>query len=141
MPVSMNLTVDGLIDAVNRDIPFDRACIIGCGVMTGVGAVVRKAKVSPGASVVVIGCGAVGLNALQGAKLVGSGAGTVINPFQGCSVSLSADGSTAIVGGYRDSGGGAAWVWTRSGGVWTQPAIDPQLGMIFSIGKLQLWVP
>jgi S-(hydroxymethyl)glutathione dehydrogenase/alcohol dehydrogenase len=41
--------------------------------MTGVGAVVRKAKVSPGASVVVIGCGAVGLNALQGAKLVSAG--------------------------------------------------------------------
>jgi S-(hydroxymethyl)glutathione dehydrogenase/alcohol dehydrogenase len=58
---------------VSRDIPFDRACIIGCGVMTGVGAVVRKAKVSPGASVVVIGCGAVGLNALQGAKLVSAG--------------------------------------------------------------------
>jgi S-(hydroxymethyl)glutathione dehydrogenase/alcohol dehydrogenase len=58
---------------VSRDIPFDRACIIGCGVMTGVGAVVRKAKVSPGASVVVIGCGAVGLNALQGARLVSAG--------------------------------------------------------------------
>jgi S-(hydroxymethyl)glutathione dehydrogenase / alcohol dehydrogenase len=58
---------------VSRDIPFDRACIIGCGVMTGVGAVVRKAKVTPGASVVVIGCGAVGLNALQGAKLVSAG--------------------------------------------------------------------
>ena len=52
------------------DIPFDRACIIGCGVMTGIGAVVRKAKVAPGSSVAVIGCGAVGLNAIQGAVLV-----------------------------------------------------------------------
>jgi len=58
---------------ISRDIPFDRACIVGCGVMTGVGAVVRKAKVTPGASVLVIGCGAVGLNALQGAKLVSAG--------------------------------------------------------------------
>src|SRR5206468_6832841 len=54
---------------IPREIPFDRACIIGCGVMTGVGAVVRKAKVEAGASVLVIGCGAVGLNVLQGARL------------------------------------------------------------------------
>ncbi|HVY04901.1 MAG TPA: Zn-dependent alcohol dehydrogenase [Burkholderiales bacterium] len=59
--------------AVPRELPFDLACIIGCGVMTGVGAVVRKAKVEAGASVAVIGCGAVGLNAVQGAKLVGAG--------------------------------------------------------------------
>jgi S-(hydroxymethyl)glutathione dehydrogenase/alcohol dehydrogenase len=50
-------------------IPFDRACLIGCGVMTGVGAVSRLARVEAGASVAVIGCGAVGLNALQGAAL------------------------------------------------------------------------
>jgi S-(hydroxymethyl)glutathione dehydrogenase/alcohol dehydrogenase len=54
---------------VPKELPFDSACIIGCGVMTGIGAVVRKAKVEAGASVVVIGCGAVGLNAIQGAKL------------------------------------------------------------------------
>jgi len=54
---------------IPHELPFDRACIIGCGVMTGVGAAVRKAKVEAGASVVVIGCGAVGLNVLQGAKL------------------------------------------------------------------------
>jgi len=51
------------------DIPFDRACLIGCGVMTGVGAVLRVAKVSVGESAVVIGCGGVGLNAVQGARL------------------------------------------------------------------------
>jgi S-(hydroxymethyl)glutathione dehydrogenase/alcohol dehydrogenase len=55
--------------AVPPDIPFDRACLIGCGVMTGVGAAVRLARVEPGASVVVIGCGAVGLNVVQGARL------------------------------------------------------------------------
>ncbi|MGQ0577630.1 MAG: Zn-dependent alcohol dehydrogenase, partial [Betaproteobacteria bacterium] len=58
---------------VPKDIPFDRACIIGCGVMTGVGAAVRKARVAAGSSVVVIGCGAVGLNVLQGARLVDAG--------------------------------------------------------------------
>jgi len=62
--------------AVSKEIPFDRACIIGCGVMTGVGAAVRKARVEAGASVVVIGCGAVGLNVLQGARL--AGAATII---------------------------------------------------------------
>jgi len=58
---------------VSKDIPFAAAAIIGCGVMTGVGAVVRKAKVTPGASVLVLGCGAVGLNAIQGARLAGAG--------------------------------------------------------------------
>jgi S-(hydroxymethyl)glutathione dehydrogenase/alcohol dehydrogenase len=59
--------------AVSKEIPFDRACIIGCAVMTGVGAAVRKARVAPGASVFVVGCGAVGLNVLQGARLAGAG--------------------------------------------------------------------
>jgi hypothetical protein len=54
----------------------------------------------------------------QGTKLVDLGAALA---FQGASVSLSADGNTAIIGGYGDNGlFGAAWVWTRSGGVWTQ---------------------
>jgi S-(hydroxymethyl)glutathione dehydrogenase / alcohol dehydrogenase len=48
-------------------IPFDRACLIGCGVMTGLGGVVRIARAPAGSSVAVIGCGAVGLNAVQGA--------------------------------------------------------------------------
>ncbi len=61
----------------------------------------------------------------QGPKLVGTGA--IGNAAQGLSVSLSADGNTAIVGGYADKnfvgvGVGAAWVWTRSGGVWSQQA-------------------
>lgn len=56
---------------VPKEIPFDRACLIGCGVMTGVGAATRIAPVAYGAHVVVIGCGAVGLNVIQGAQLVG----------------------------------------------------------------------
>jgi hypothetical protein len=55
----------------------------------------------------------------QGGKLVGSG--SVGTSLQGCAVAVSADGNTAIVGGYRDSNfDGAAWVFSRSGGVWTQ---------------------
>ncbi|MBL8705614.1 MAG: Zn-dependent alcohol dehydrogenase [Rhodospirillales bacterium] len=59
--------------AVPKAIPFDRACLIGCGVMTGFGAATRAAPVPAGANVLVIGCGAVGLNVLQGARLAGAG--------------------------------------------------------------------
>jgi len=55
--------------AVNKNIGFDQACLIGCGVMTGVGAAVRYAQVQEGSHVLVIGCGAVGLNVIQGARL------------------------------------------------------------------------
>jgi S-(hydroxymethyl)glutathione dehydrogenase/alcohol dehydrogenase len=54
------------------DIPFDRACLVGCGVMTGVGAAVNTAKVQPGDTVAVFGCGGVGLNVIQGAVLCGA---------------------------------------------------------------------
>jgi S-(hydroxymethyl)glutathione dehydrogenase/alcohol dehydrogenase len=53
-------------------IPFDRACLIGCGVMTGVGAAIRVARIAYGSVAVVIGCGAVGLSAVQGARLGGA---------------------------------------------------------------------
>jgi S-(hydroxymethyl)glutathione dehydrogenase/alcohol dehydrogenase len=58
---------------VPKEIPFDRACLIGCGVMTGVGAVARMARVEAGSQVAIVGCGAVGLNAIQGARIVGAG--------------------------------------------------------------------
>lgn len=54
---------------VPDDIPFDRACLIGCGVITGVAAASRLARVEAGSTVAVIGCGAVGLNVIQGAML------------------------------------------------------------------------
>jgi S-(hydroxymethyl)glutathione dehydrogenase/alcohol dehydrogenase len=80
-----------------KEMPFDRACIIGCGVMTGVGAVVRKAKVEPGASVVVIGCGAVGLNAVQGASLADAGAVIAVDIGQGKLERARQFGATHIV--------------------------------------------
>ena len=54
------------------DIPFDVASLIGCGVMTGVGAALKTAKVQPGSSVVVIGCGGVGISVIQGARIAGA---------------------------------------------------------------------
>ena len=59
---------------VPKEIPFDRACLIGCGVMTGVGAALNIAEIGYGDTVLVIGCGAVGLAALQGAVMAGAGA-------------------------------------------------------------------
>ena len=57
---------------VPPDIPFDRACLIGCGVMTGVGAALNVAHIGHADTVMVIGCGAVGLAAVQGARLAGA---------------------------------------------------------------------
>ena len=57
---------------VPAELPSDRACLIGCAVMTGVGAVTRVAQVRRGESVAVVGCGAVGLNAIQGARIAGA---------------------------------------------------------------------
>ena len=58
---------------VPKEMPFDRACLIGCGVMTGVGAALNVASIEHGGTVMVIGCGAVGLSAVQGARLAGAG--------------------------------------------------------------------
>jgi S-(hydroxymethyl)glutathione dehydrogenase/alcohol dehydrogenase len=57
---------------IREDAPFDKVCYIGCGVTTGVGAVINTAKVEPGANVVVFGLGGIGLNVIQGARLVGA---------------------------------------------------------------------
>jgi len=58
---------------ISPDMPLDRAALIGCGVTTGVGAVFRTARVEPGATVAVVGCGGIGLNVVQGARIAGAG--------------------------------------------------------------------
>ncbi len=57
---------------IRKDAPFDKVCYIGCGVTTGIGAVINTAKVEPGARVVVFGLGGIGLNVIQGARLAGA---------------------------------------------------------------------
>src|SRR6185295_10475474 len=57
---------------IRPDAPFDKVCYIGCGVTTGIGAVINTAQVSPGARVVVFGLGGIGLNVVQGARMVGA---------------------------------------------------------------------
>jgi S-(hydroxymethyl)glutathione dehydrogenase/alcohol dehydrogenase len=67
---------------VREDAPFDKICYIGCGVTTGIGAVIYTAKVWPGANVVVFGLGGIGLNVIQGARMVGADkiVGVDLNP-------------------------------------------------------------
>jgi S-(hydroxymethyl)glutathione dehydrogenase / alcohol dehydrogenase len=67
---------------VRSDAPFDKICYIGCGVTTGIGAVVNTAKVEPGSNVVVFGLGGIGLNVIQGARMVGANmiVGVDLNP-------------------------------------------------------------
>ncbi|MEO0756649.1 MAG: S-(hydroxymethyl)glutathione dehydrogenase/class III alcohol dehydrogenase [Cyanobacteria bacterium J06648_16] len=57
---------------IREDAPFEKVCYIGCGVTTGIGAVINTAKVEPGANVVVFGLGGIGLNVIQGCRLVGA---------------------------------------------------------------------
>jgi S-(hydroxymethyl)glutathione dehydrogenase / alcohol dehydrogenase len=67
---------------IRSDAPFDKVCYIGCGVTTGLGAVINTAKVEPGSRVVVFGLGGIGLNVIQGARMVGASqiVGVDINP-------------------------------------------------------------
>jgi S-(hydroxymethyl)glutathione dehydrogenase / alcohol dehydrogenase len=67
---------------IREDAPFDKVCYIGCGVTTGIGAVLFTAKVEPGANVVVFGLGGIGLNVIQGAKMAGADmiVGVDVNP-------------------------------------------------------------
>ncbi len=67
---------------IREDAPFDKVCYIGCGVTTGIGAVINTARVEPGANVVVFGLGGIGLNVIQGARLAGANmiVGVDLNP-------------------------------------------------------------
>ncbi len=67
---------------IRKDAPFDKVCYIGCGVSTGIGAVLNTAKVEPGANVVVFGLGGIGLNVVQGARMAGANRiiGVDLNP-------------------------------------------------------------
>ena len=67
---------------IREDAPFDKVCYIGCGVTTGIGAVINTAKVEPGANCVVFGLGGIGLNVIQGLRLAGADivVGVDINP-------------------------------------------------------------
>jgi S-(hydroxymethyl)glutathione dehydrogenase/alcohol dehydrogenase len=68
---------------VDDDVPFDYAALLGCGIPTGVGAVINTARVAPGSSVAVVGCGGVGLAAIQGASIAGAAVILAVDPLEG----------------------------------------------------------
>ena len=67
---------------IEKDVPLDRACLLGCGVVTGWGSSVYAAQVAPGDTVAVVGCGGIGSNAIQGAKLAGAKRIIAIDPVE-----------------------------------------------------------
>lgn len=66
------LVHESAVVKITRDVPLEKAALVGCGVVTGVGAVFNTAKVQPGETVAVVGCGGIGLNCVQGARLAGA---------------------------------------------------------------------
>ena len=82
--------------------PFDRAALLGCGVMTGVGAATRIADLRWGAAAMVIGCGAVGLSAVQGCRLAGAGTIIAVDPNPARRQLAQALGATQACGGDPD---------------------------------------
>jgi NDMA-dependent alcohol dehydrogenase len=72
MAEAATLAVDNVV-RIDPEMPLDKACLISCGVMTGAGAAINTARVWPGAACVVIGCGGVGLSAVQGCRIAGAG--------------------------------------------------------------------
>ena len=106
---------------IDDDLPLSRACLLGCGVTTGWGSAVNTADVSPGDTVVVIGCGGIGSGAIQGARLAGAEKIVVVDIVEGKRDKAFQFGATHFVdvdaGGHgvgrradprRDGGFGAA---------------------------------
>lgn len=113
---------------VPHGIPFNRACMIGCGVMTGFGAAVNIANIEKGATVTVIGCGAVGLSAVQGARLAGASRVIAIDldrskldvaAVVGATHTLFADDSLAFSHAELTQGRGADYVIEAAGNMTT----------------------
>ena len=101
------------------DVPFTSACIVGCGVMTGWGSAVNAAKVRPGSTVVVLGCGGVGLNVIQGAKVCGATTIIGVDTKPGRLDMARAFGATDVIqpeAGDDDLSGVAAAVKERTAG-------------------------
>jgi len=82
---------------IERDVPFDIACLIGCGVLTGVGAVFNAARLVPGSNVVVFGCGGVGMSVIQGAKIAGAAEIVAVDRVESKFTEAKAFGATHAV--------------------------------------------
>lgn len=91
------LTHEHACVSIRKDMPLDRAALIGCAVMTGFGAVTRTAKIEPGESVAIIGCGGVGLSAINAAQIAGAGRIIAVDMVPGKENMAKAFGATDFV--------------------------------------------
>ena len=106
---------------IDHDVPFDLAALIGCAVLTGVGAAVNTARIDPGDTVVVIGCGGVGLNVVQGAVLAGAERIIAIDRAPGKAETAKQFGATDILAGTDDT---VAGVREITGGIGADVAFE-----------------
>ena len=92
---------------IPNDVPYDVASLIGCGIMTGVGAAINTAKVTPGSKVLVIGCGGVGISVIQGARIAGAAEIVAVDMLDkklewakqfGATHAVTPDGLSALMG-------------------------------------------
>jgi len=91
------LVPEGEVVPIDRSVPLDLAALVGCALATGVGAVWHTAKVTPGSSVVVVGCGGVGLSVIQGARLAGASTIVAVDRVASKLETATAMGATAVV--------------------------------------------
>jgi S-(hydroxymethyl)glutathione dehydrogenase / alcohol dehydrogenase len=136
---------------VPKQIPFDRACLIGCGVMTGVGAALNLGAIAHGDTVMVIGCGAVGLSAVQGARLAGAGTIIAVDIDEakldlarrlGATHAVNALSGDAVAAGKRETGGRGVDVVIEAAGSAlafraTTEAVRPG-GQVIWLGKIDV---
>jgi S-(hydroxymethyl)glutathione dehydrogenase/alcohol dehydrogenase len=101
---------------VQTDVPDEQLALVGCGVATGVGAVLNTAAVRPGSSVAVFGCGGVGLAVIQGARLAGASAIIALDPIAAKLSVATASGATRAVGEVGDAAVEAVLAATRGRG-------------------------
>ncbi|GAA4642659.1 NDMA-dependent alcohol dehydrogenase [Gordonia humi] len=88
---------------IDDDIPLDMAALVGCGVTTGWGSAVNSAKVGPGDTVVVIGCGGIGTGAIQGARLAGAEHIVAVDPAESKNDAMKVMGATHFVTGIEEA--------------------------------------
>jgi S-(hydroxymethyl)glutathione dehydrogenase/alcohol dehydrogenase len=146
---------------IDKSVPLEHAALMGCAVMTGIGAVVHAAKVEAGASMAVVGCGGVGLNILQGGRLVGArcivAVDTSMEKLQlakrfGATVVVDASNEDAVAAVRAATGGGVDYAFEavgkkltveqsiamlRPGGLATIAGVMPA-GMTFEVGGEKL---
>ena len=102
---------------IDADLPLDRAALVGCGVLTGVGAAMRSAGLQPGQTVAVFGCGGVGLSIVQGARIGGASQIIGVDVFDGKLEMAKRVGATHVVNSSKDDPVKAVRSLTRGAGV------------------------